>query len=152
MASFSAMHFVFAPFWGRLSDRHGRRPILMVGLFGSVLSYTLFGLANSFAVLLVSRLAAGFFGATIGAAQAYIADVTTPKERGRGMALIGAAFGLGFTIGPAIGGYTAAVYRHRVEQPYVYGQVAWWMHGLPGWVAAALSAVALAMAWRMLKE
>src|SRR2546426_7605854 len=123
MASFSAMHFVFAPFWGRLSDRHGRRPILMVGLFGSVLSYTLFGLANSFAVLLVSRLAAGFFGATIGAAQAYIADVTTQKERGRGMALIGAAFGLGFTIGPAIGGVADA--RH----PYA-----------PGVIAARLSA------------
>src|SRR5262245_50519496 len=61
MASFSAMQFVFAPFWGRLSDRKGRRPILMVGLFGSILSYTLFGLADSFALLLVSRLAAGFF-------------------------------------------------------------------------------------------
>src|SRR5882724_13482966 len=60
MASFSAMQFVFAPFWGRLSDRHGRRPILMVGLFGSILAYTMFGFSRSLAVLMISRLAAGF--------------------------------------------------------------------------------------------
>jgi MFS family permease len=136
MASFSAMQFVFAPFWGRLSDRKGRRPILMVGLFGSVVAYTVFGFAQSYAVLLLSRLAAGFFGATIGAAQAYIADVTTDAERGRGMALIGAAFGLGFTIGPAIGGYAHA---HL-------GSAA------PGLIAAGLSGIALLLALAVLPE
>jgi multidrug resistance protein len=136
MASFSAMQFVFAPFWGRLSDRKGRRPILMVGLLGSVLSYTMFGFADSFALLLISRLAAGFFGATIGAAQAYIADVTPQAERGRGMALIGAAFGLGFTIGPAIGGYASA----RLS------------HSAPGFIAAGLSAAAFALAVVALPE
>ena len=135
MASFSAMQFVFAPFWGRLSDRHGRRPILMVGLFGSVLAYTLFGLAGSLEVLLVSRIAAGFFGATIGAAQAYIADVTDVKERGRGMAIIGAAFGLGFTIGPAIGGLASGWHRYA-----------------PGFIAAGLSAFALVLATFALPE
>lgn len=135
MAAFSAMQFLFAPFWGRLSDRHGRRPILMVGLFGSVVSYTVFGLANSFALLLVSRVAAGFFGATIGAAQAYIADVTKAEERGRGMALIGAAFGLGFTIGPVIGGISSG-----------------WHHYAPGFIAAGLSAFALVLAAFTLPE
>lgn len=135
MASFSAVQFVFAPFWGRLSDRFGRRPILMAGLFGSVLAYTLFGLAGSIAVLLLSRVAAGFFGATIGTAQAYIADVTSVEERGRGMALIGAAFGLGFVIGPAIGGIASQ-----------------WHHAAPGFIAAGLSAGAFAMAVFLLPE
>ena len=135
MASFSAMQFVFAPFWGRLSDRHGRRPILMVGLFGSILAYTMFGLSGSLAVLLISRLAAGFFGATIGAAQAYIADVTTAEERGRGMALIGAAFGIGFTIGPAIGGISSG-----------------WHHYAPGFIAAGLSLFAFVLAAFALPE
>lgn len=135
MASFSAMQFVFAPFWGRLSDRHGRRPILMVGLFGSILAYTMFGLSGSLAVLLISRLAAGFFGATIGAAQAYIADVTKPEERGRGMALIGAAFGIGFTIGPAIGGISSGWHRYA-----------------PGFIAAGLSLFALVLAAFALPE
>jgi MFS family permease len=135
MASFSAMQFLFAPFWGRLSDRHGRRPILMVGLFGSVLAYTLFGIADSLTLLLVSRIAAGFFGATIGAAQAYIADVTKAEERGRGMALIGAAFGLGFTVGPAIGGIASGWHRYA-----------------PGFIAAGLSAFAIVLATFALPE
>ncbi|MGH7163650.1 MAG: MFS transporter, partial [Planctomycetota bacterium] len=91
MASFSAMQLLFAPLWGRLSDRHGRRPLIMLGLAGSVVSYALFGLADSLAVLFVSRVAAGAFGATIGTAQAYIADVSSAGERGKQMALIGAA-------------------------------------------------------------
>lgn len=135
MASFSAMQFVFAPFWGRLSDRHGRRPILMVGLFGSILAYTMFGLSSSLEVLLASRLAAGFFGATIGAAQAYIADVTSQEERGRGMALIGAAFGIGFTIGPAIGGISSGWHRYA-----------------PGFIAAGLSLFAFVLAAFALPE
>src|SRR5687767_11419387 len=113
-ASFSAMQFLFAPVWGRLSDRIGRRPVLMAGLMGSVGSYALFAVAEStpwpLAVLFVSRIAAGVAGATISTAAAYIADVTTPEQRGRGMALIGVAFGVGFTLGPMIGGlsYSAA--------------------------------------------
>lgn len=135
LASFSAMQFLFAPMWGRLSDRIGRRPVLMIGLAGSVVAYTGFAFANSFAILLASRIAAGIFGATIGTAAAYIADVTSAEERGKGMALIGAAFGIGFTVGPVIGALTAEG------------------HGwLPGAIAAGLSAFALLMAALRLPE
>lgn len=115
MASFSAMQFLFAPVWGRISDRVGRRPVLIVGLAGSTASYALFGYVTSIGrdgVLLgmtaltwlfITRIGAGIAGATIATAQAYIADVTGPKERAKGMALIGAAFGIGFTFGPLIG-------------------------------------------------
>jgi MFS transporter, DHA1 family, tetracycline resistance protein len=107
VAIYSLMQFVFAPWWGQLSDRVGRRPVLLVGLFGSALSYLVFGLAGSLLVLFVARALAGFMGANIGVAQAYVADVTAPEDRARGMGLIGAAFGLGFIFGPAIGGSLA---------------------------------------------
>lgn len=115
MASFSAMQFLFAPMWGSLSDRIGRRPVLMLGLCGSAASYTLFGFVssqgrdfqwlglNALAWLFVTRIGAGIAGATISTAQAVIADCTGPQNRAKGMALIGAAFGLGFTFGPLIG-------------------------------------------------
>lgn len=115
MASFSAMQFLFAPLWGRVSDRVGRRPILVLGLTGSTFFYSLFGYATSLGAegqmlglgvlpwLFICRIGAGIAGATIPTAQAYIADVTGPEERGRGMALIGAAFGIGFTFGPLLG-------------------------------------------------
>ncbi len=136
LASFSAMQFLFAPVWGRLSDRYGRRPLLMLGLAGSVASYTLFAFATSYSMLLWSRVAAGVFGATIGTAQAYIADVTGHADRGKQMALIGAAFGVGFTIGPAIGGLSHAY----------LGAMA------PGLIAAGFSLLALLMAWKKLPE
>src|SRR5947207_8917718 len=106
MASFSAMQFLFAPIWGRISDRIGRRPVLMLGLAGSVVFYFLFGLATiweSLILLFVARVGAGICGATISTAQAYIADCTSLQDRPKGMALIGAAFGLGFTFGPLFG-------------------------------------------------
>lgn len=115
MASFSAMQFLFAPAWGRISDRVGRRPILILGLAGSACFYSLFGYATSLGSegellglgvvpwLFICRIGAGIAGATIPTAQAYIADVTGPQERARGMALIGAAFGIGFTFGPLLG-------------------------------------------------
>src|SRR6478735_9372210 len=106
MSSFSAMTFIFAPLWGRASDRIGRRPVLIVGLIGSVGFYFLFGVATVFQsmfLLFVARIGAGIAGATIPAAQAYIADVTSLQNRAKGMALIGAAFGLGFTFGPLLG-------------------------------------------------
>ena len=115
MAAFSAMQFLFAPIWGALSDRIGRRPVLIVGLVGSTLAYLMFGVATGLGrdgVLLgigalpwlfVTRIAAGIAGATISTAQAVIADSTGAEGRGKGMALIGAAFGIGFTFGPLIG-------------------------------------------------
>lgn len=116
LAIYSLMQFFFAPGWGRLSDRVGRRPVLLIGLAGSALSYLAFGLGGSLAVLFLARAAGGMMGATIGVAQAYIADVTPPQDRARGMGMIGAAFGLGFIFGPAIGGLLS---RFGPEWPFL---------------------------------
>ena len=105
---YSLMQFFFSPVWGRLSDRVGRRPILLMSLLGSVFSYFLFAFANSIPLLIFSRAMAGIFAANISTAQAYIADVTDAKDRAKGMGLIGAAFGIGFTLGPPLGGISAA--------------------------------------------
>lgn len=107
MGSYSLAQFVFAPIWGRVSDRVGRRPILLLGLSGSVVGYTMFGLAGTLAMLFIGRIVMGIFGATIPTAQAAVADVTAPENRARGMGLIGAAIGLGFILGPALGGILA---------------------------------------------
>jgi DHA1 family tetracycline resistance protein-like MFS transporter len=148
MSSFSAMQFLFAPLWGRLSDRIGRRPVLMVGLAGSVVFYGLFGYATVVAtkystlgltLMFVARIGAGIAGATISTAQAYIADCTTLDKRAKGMALIGAAFGLGFTFGPLFG-YLAVPTGSGDPGPG------------PGYAAAALSAVALLLAYFKLPE
>ena len=142
MASFSAMQFVFAPLWGRLSDRMGRRPVILIGLVGSVVFYALFGVATirkSLALLFVSRIGAGLAGATISTAQAYIADSTSLERRPRGMALVGMAFGLGFTFGPLLG-YLAV--------PTGTGDPGPW----PGFAAAGLSTVALILAFFLLPE
>src|SRR5437016_11555734 len=111
IASFSFMQFIFSPIWGRLSDRHGRRPILLISTAGAALSYVFFalssGLENHGAALwlmALSRAFAGLCGGNITVAQAYIADITPPEQRSRRMGLIGMAFGLGFIFGPAIGG------------------------------------------------
>ncbi|AZZ35699.1 MFS transporter [Bdellovibrio sp. qaytius] len=104
MSSYSLMQFIFAPFWGKLSDRYGRRPILMYCLLGEVISYLVLATSRSLEMLFVARIMTGFFGASISTASAYVSDVTTPENRSKGMALIGAAFGLGFLFGPAIGG------------------------------------------------
>ncbi len=104
LAIYSAMQFLCAPILGRLSDRVGRRPILMLGLLGSSIGYIIYGFAGSFIGLFVSRLVHGAFAATVPTAQAYIADTTSEENRARGMGMIGAAFGLGFVLGPAIGG------------------------------------------------
>ena len=102
--SFSLMQFLFSPIWGRWSDQIGRKPIILIGLLGSCLSYVTMALAGSLTLLFVARVVGGIAGANIPTAQAYIADVTTPENRARGMGLMGAAFGLGFIFGPAIGG------------------------------------------------
>lgn len=102
--SYSLMQFFLTPFWGRLSDSVGRRPIMLVSLAASAIGYMIWGFAGTLTMLFVSRIVAGAGNANIAVAQAYITDVTKPEERARGMGLIGAAFGLGFTLGPAVGG------------------------------------------------
>ena len=110
-ASYSVMQLVFSPVLGRLSDRHGRRPVLLLSLLGTALGFFVLGAADRFgdagvalALLFVGRIIDGVSGANISTAQAYVADVTTPENRAKGMGLVGAAFGLGFIFGPAIGG------------------------------------------------
>ncbi len=103
-ASYSAMQFLFSPFWGKLSDRVGRRKIVLSSVFISGLGHLAFGLAPSLFWLFAARMLAGFGNANIGTAQAIISDITTPETRAKGMGMIGAAFGLGFIFGPAIGG------------------------------------------------
>jgi len=133
--SFSLMQFIFAPIWGRLSDRIGRRPIIVFGLLGSCLSYLAFGLATSLTSLFAARIFAGIAGANIPTAQAVVADVTTPENRAKGMGMIGAAFGMGFIFGPAIGGFLSR-----------YGYAA------PAFFASALSLANFTAAWFLLPE
>ena len=152
MSSFSAMQFLFAPLWGRLSDRIGRRPVLLVGLLGSTLFYGLFGYAISLGTegsllgltamtwMLIARTGAGIAGATVATAQAYIADCTGAAQRGRGMALIGAAFGLGFTFGPLLAAAFSSPNMFAPPNPMV------------GYAASILSAAALLLAVFTLKE
>lgn len=104
MATYSLMQFFFAPVWGRLSDRIGRRPVLLLSIAGSVISYLLFAFATGLPVLFLSRAVAGVMAANLSTAQAYVADVTAPEDRARGMGMVGAAFGLGFVFGPALAG------------------------------------------------
>ena len=105
---YSLMQFFFSPIWGRLSDQIGRRPILLMSLLGSTVSYFLFAASTNLYFLIFSRALAGIFAANISTAQAYIADITTEKDRAKGMGMIGAAFGIGFTLGPPLGGISAA--------------------------------------------
>lgn len=104
MTIYSLMQFIFSPFWGKLSDRVGRRPILLLSLFGSSTSYLFYAFSTELWMLYASRALAGFFGANISTAMAYIADVTDKDSRSKGMGLIGAAFGMGFVLGPFLGG------------------------------------------------
>lgn len=141
IASFSVMQFLFSPIWGRLSDRIGRRPILLISLAGETISYVIFAWASTLEgpkgmwLLLASRTFAGICGGNITVAQAYVADITPPKDRSARMALIGVAFGLGFIFGPVIGAFSAK-----------FGTAT------PGWVAVALCGANLLLAVFILPE
>jgi DHA1 family tetracycline resistance protein-like MFS transporter len=109
LASYAAAQLIGAPLLGRASDRFGRRPILLLSIFGTFLGFLLFGFAKSLIMLFVSRILQGITGGNLSVAQAYITDVTDAKSRNRGLGMIGAAFGLGFIIGPAVGGLLSGI-------------------------------------------
>jgi DHA1 family tetracycline resistance protein-like MFS transporter len=135
MTGYSLMQFVFTPIWGRLSDRFGRRPLLLLSIAMTSVGFVIYAVAPDFRWLLGSRLFAGAATANIAIAQAYIADVTPPEGRARGMGLIGAAFGLGFVLGPALGGVLSSISL-----------------GAPGYAAAALAAANGVAAFFILPE
>ncbi len=144
---YAVMQLIFSPLLGRWSDRVGRRRVLMISLAGSVVSHALLGVADlavSLPLLFVARTFDGITGANIATAQAYIADVTTPENRARGMGLFGAAFGLGFVIGPALGAGLVFVGRY-VSGPR-YG-TAW-----PAFGASVIALIAFLLVWRFLPE
>ena len=116
-ASYSVMQLIFSPILGKLSDRYGRRPILLISLIGTGIGFLILGFATTLWMLFLGRIIDGISGGNISTAQAYIADVTTPENRAKGMGLIGAAFGLGFVFGPAIGGVLS---RWGIHVPFLF--------------------------------
>ena len=135
VTAYSGCQFLFAPLWGRLSDRFGRRPVMLATIAGTAASLALLGWAPSLAWLFAARLLSGAFGANISVASAYITDLTAEHERTKYMGFLGASFGVGFVLGPAIGGFLA---------PYGYS--------VPMWVAAGLAAVNAVFAFFTLAE
>jgi len=113
LTSYAVMQFLFSPIWGKLSDQIGRKKVLLLTMGGSVLGLLILGLAHSLTLLFVGRILSGAFGANISVASAYVTDVTTPENRAKGMGMIGAAFGIGFILGPAFGGMLS-VYGYSV--------------------------------------
>lgn len=120
VAIYSWMQFFFSPVLGKLSDRYGRRPVLFISLLGSALGYFVIGIAGTLAVVFLGRIISGITGGNISTAQAYIADVTTRENRAKGMGLFGAAFGLGFILGPALAGITS---KYGVHVPFYFAAV-----------------------------
>lgn len=132
---YSGMQIIFVPILGKLSDRFGRRPILIVSLAGTAIGFLIMGWASSLPLLFVARIIDGASGGNISTAQAYIADISTPENRSRSMGIIGAAFGLGFTFGPMIGGIMSRI-----------------SYGAPFYFAAALAAVNVVLLYFILPE
>lgn len=147
---YAALQFVAAPLWGALSDRWGRRPVLLLTCAGTALSYVVWFFAGTFELLLVARLLGGAFAGNISVASAAVADCTPRERRAQGMALVGAAFGLGFILGPAVGAL-AALWNPLVHAP---GLAAWGVNPFSGaaLVALVLSLVNLAQVARSLPE
>ena len=135
IASYALMQLIGAPILGRLSDRFGRRPILLLSVFGTFLGFLLLGFANALWMLFASRIIDGLTGGNLSVAQAYISDVTDAKDRSKGLGMIGAAFGLGFIIGPVTGGLLSQ-----------------WGYAVPAFAAAAISLVNLILIYAWLPE
>ncbi|ELZ92146.1 MULTISPECIES: MFS transporter [Haloferax] len=152
IASYSAMQFLAAPLLGRLSDSRGRRPVLLLSLTGSVLAWLLFGVAGSLAVLFAARMLAGAMGGNIATAQAYIADITAADDRAKGLGLLGAAFGLGFVFGPALGGFFASESVIAAARGVLPAFVPVSEFSLPSFAAAVITGTNLVVAFFVLPE
>ncbi|MFQ5533629.1 MAG: MFS transporter [Sphingomonadales bacterium] len=139
-AVYSAVQFFSGPFWGRLSDRIGRRPVLLLTLLGASLAYAAFGLATSLPMLFLARGLSGLMAGNMGVAHAIVADLTTPEGRAKGMGILGAATSLGFVFGPILGSLLLGPDPAAID------------HSFPAFTAAALSAGAFVLGLFMLKE
>lgn len=135
IASYAVMQLIGAPLLGRLSDRFGRRPVLLLSMFGTFIGFLLLGFANALWMLFASRILDGLTGGNLSVAQAYISDVTDEKSRSKGLGMIGAAFGLGFIIGPVTGGILSQ-----------------WGYAVPAFAAAAISLINLVLIYAWLPE
>lgn len=136
MAIYSVMQFIFSPIWGALSDRFGRKPILILGIFGNAITQMMFGLSSSLGMLFVARGLAGILSsATLPTAMAYISDSTVENERGGGMGIVGAAMGVGMVLGPGIGGMMG---QYSISAPFYF--------------AAGVSIIAMLLVWMLLPE
>ncbi len=133
--AFSVAQFFAAPLLGAASDRHGRRPVLVISMFGASIGYALFGVGGALWVFFLSRIVAGFTGGNLTAAQAYIADVSSEEDRAKNFGLVGAAFGLGFILGPAIGGLLAKISLSA-----------------PAWAAGGVALTTASFGWFVLPE
>lgn len=135
VSSFSVAQLLSAPLWGRVSDRYGRRPVLLVSLAAAAAAYVVFAYADTLWLLLLSRLVQGAGGGTVGVVQAYVTDATEPENRAKSLGWLSAASSLGVMIGPALGGFASA-----------------WGEEAPGLLAAGLCLANIAFAWRFLRE
>lgn len=153
---YSVAQLIFSPIWGSLSDKFGRRPIMLLSTLGAAIAYIIFGFAETFMLLLFSRLLAGVMGGNISTAQAYIADVTSTEDRARGMGLIGAAFGLGFVMGPVL----ATALIHPIIPAWFASMgyielselIAKHSYALPAFFAAILSFLSFLLVYFKLEE
>jgi MFS family permease len=149
VSSFSLAQLLSAPLWGRLSDKYGRRPIIMVSLAASAISYIVFGFAHSLLVLFLSRIVQGAGGGTVGVIQAYVADSTKPEERTKALGWLSAATNFGVAIGPVLGGYFATVGKQQVAAG---NWAQWGGDAAPGLAAATLCLLNIGFAWKYLPE
>jgi MFS family permease len=140
LGAYSLCQLIAAPFWGRMSDRFGRRPILMTSLSGACVSYVILGMADNLWWLLISRMLAGFMAGNLSAAFAYASDISTPENRAKALGTVGAAIGVGFMFGPAIGGLLAGNNEHTAN------------FAVPALVSASLSLFAIGLVHFMLPE
>ena len=154
MASNAVAQFLFNPVWGRFSDRFGRRPVMLITVFGSAIAYAVFGFADSVFLLFVSRILSGITGATIGVAQSYIADLTTKENRSKVLGQLGAAFAMGFVFGPALSGFLASpkMYLNSVNYGIDLRFLAEYSYSIPGYVSATLAIINGIMVYLFLVE